>query len=252
MFAETVKKISENAGVKSRLAARNPGKYAVLSMAAGFYIGIAVFVMYAIRAPFTEQAEPYTKIVGAAAFSVGLILCVFAGSELFTGNVLFVTAALIKKTLSFKNACAVLLLSFFGNFLGALLFSLILYASGLCDAPISLRIAEAVAAKARLAPLSIFSRGILCNVLVCLSVWTALRVKTDGAKFACLVICVFTFVISGYAHCVADMTQYILACFLGVPVAADVCAAFLMTVLGNIAGGALVAAGYCLADAPGN
>lgn len=250
MFAETIKKNLNTAETKARLSRKHPLKFLALSAAAGFYIGLAFFVSYAAAGPFSDVSSPFAKVVAAAVFTVGLLLCVFAGSELYTGNALFMCLGVFKKRLRPKDALNVLCVSFAGNCFGAFALACVVCGSGLAR-PLALSVTNAAFAKAGL-PLSESAlRGVLCNVFVCLALWTASRVTSDGVKTAIIVFCVFSFVVSGCLHCVADMTHYFLASFLsaGAPFSPlDYIPVLFITALGNFAGGAAVAWLYCFSD----
>jgi nitrite transporter NirC len=102
------------------------------------------------------------------------------------------------------------------------------------------------------APMALLARGILCNWLVCLALWTSSRAKDDAAKCILISWCLFAFIASGYEHSVANMTVFALA-QLGhhpenITLAGAAYNLFWVT-LGNIIGGAVfVAAGYWQAN----
>jgi len=251
MFGETIKKTCANARTKADTLKTSPLKYFVLSVLAGFYIGIAVYLIYAIGAPFYDADSPAVKIISGFGFTVGLTIVVFAGSELFTGNVLFFTIGLIKKAVKPKEALIALLICYIGNFAGAALFSLIYRYTYLLDVTTGNYIYQAAYAKMNLGAMDIIMRAMLCNMMVCLALWCSMRASGEITKVILIIMCIFTFVASGYIHCVADMTHLMLAYIAtvtdmgdsGVTLGAYVYVVFCGTV-GNIIGGGLIGAAY--------
>src|SRR5690625_7884078 len=69
-------------------AVRRPARYLVSSGLAGVYIGVAVIVLIAVSAPLSSGESPFTTLVSGAVFGIALTLVVFAGAELFTGDVM--------------------------------------------------------------------------------------------------------------------------------------------------------------------
>jgi nitrite transporter NirC len=99
----------------------------------------------------------------------------------------------------------------------------------------------------------LFVRGILCNWLVCLAVWLAVKIKSEAAKLIMIFWCLFAFISSGFEHCVANMT--LLSLGLLIPHGAEISLAgfgfnLAWVTLGNIVGGALfVGMAYWFASA---
>ena len=88
----------------------------------------------------------------------------------------------------------------------------------------------------------LFVRGILCNWLVCLAVWLAVKIKSESAKLVMIFWCLFAFISNGFEHCVANMT--LLSLGLLIPHGTDVSFTGMLhnlswVTLGNIVGGAL-------------
>jgi nitrite transporter NirC len=102
------------------------------------------------------------------------------------------------------------------------------------------------------APLALLARGILCNWLVCLSLWMSARTNSDTTKCIVIFWCLFAFIAAGFEHSVANMTLFSLTLFAAHPDTITVGGMFynlLWVSLGNIVAGALfVAGGYALAN----
>ncbi|MBL8027288.1 MAG: formate/nitrite transporter family protein, partial [Fibrobacteres bacterium] len=139
-------------------------------------------------------------------------LVIFAGSELFTGNNMTLMVGSLDKQISWNTTFKLWVICYIGNLLGALLLSFAYAKSGLAgNGTMGLFIAGAAKAKMNAPLMQLFIRGILCNMLVCLAVWTSLRAKEDTAKILLIFWCLFGFIGSGYEHSIANMTV------LGVP-----------------------------------
>ena len=93
--------------------------------------------------------------------------------------------------------------------------------------------------KMSLPPLELFFRGILCNILVCLAIWSSFRCHSDAGKLIMTFWCLYVFYTLGFEHCIANMTVMTLAILL--PAAPGITLAgygynLLWVTLGNIAG----------------
>ncbi|MDR3091416.1 MAG: formate/nitrite transporter family protein [Clostridiales bacterium] len=250
MFSEAVNKLIANAGAKAA-ASRDIPRYLTLSALAGLYIGLAIFLIYSIGAPLSAADWPLTKLLMGASFSIGLSLVAFGGAELFSGNILFIGAAALKREIAWRDALRVLLLSWAGNILGTLFLAFILLASGLFSGQTRDFIIEASRVKAELPPLPLLTRGVMCNLCVCLALWTGVRLKEELAKLALIAMCVFAFIASGYEHCVANMFLLALSVIGGGGEVSPLGYFYNVALvsIGNIIGGMLVAAPYVYVSA---
>ena len=180
----------------------------VLGILAGAYIGFggllsttATFDL-AVRAGIGVQ-----KIVAGSAFSLGLILVVVAGAELFTGNNLMVSSVMTKE-ISLKTMFQRWLLVYVANFIGSLVLALIFYFSGLWKTGNAALGETAVAiayGKVSMTFNEALFRGIGCNWLVCLAVWMALAARQTISKIFAIFFPIMGFVAIGFEHCVANM-----------------------------------------------
>lgn len=251
---EAIDEQAEVAAGKSR-ASRSPGAYLVSAALAGAYIGVAVCLMLAAAGPLSAANSPFTKLVQGLVFGIALTLVVFAGGELTTGNMMTMVIGLFDRARRTGPAAvvAVIVFSFLGNLVGGLVFSLLIEASGVLEIanpgqpPAMLNfLASTAKAKATEGVATMFFRGVLCNVLVCLGVWMAARTRSDGAKLVVLFWALLAFITTGFDHVVANMTILALGLFSGLPgVGVGVFAWNMLWVgLGNLVGGALLGAAY--------
>lgn len=248
--------IREAMGVQADVAAtkgvdiRRPDRYLLSSIMAGAYIGIAVVLMMSVSSPLSVALSPWTKLVQGLVFGIALIIVIFAGAELSTGNMMTMAQGVSRRKVGILIALAVIVFSFVGNFVGSILFAGVIHMSGIIGAGAtpghaatgSAMLAAIIKTKTAESGTELFFRGVLCNFLVCLSVWMSARTKSDGAKLALIGWCLLAFVSSGFEHSVANMTVFSLGMFEHTPLAtAGAFARNLFYVgLGNLVGGALL------------
>lgn len=207
MAKETIETVIGSARTKADLLAKSPLQYLVLAALAGAYIGFGIILILSIGAPLAAAGSPAVKVVMGASFGVALALVIFAGSELFTGNNMVMAIGSLAGQVSWARTLAVWAASWAGNLVGSLLLALAAVGTGLVGkAPFKDFLASAALAKMNAPFGELFYRGLLCNVLVCLAVWTALRAKDDMAKLALIFWCLFAFIGAGFEHSVANMT----------------------------------------------
>jgi len=190
------------------------------------------------------------RLLGGLAFSLGLVLVVIGGAELFTGNNLIVMAWADGKVTTgalLRNWGLV----YVANFVGSLGCVVLVHLSGALElggGAVSETAASIAAGKLRLGPLEAFSRGILCNVLVCLAVWLCFAAHSVSGKILAIAFPISAFVALGFEHSVANM--YLIPIGMLAQGAIDI-SGFLGNLipvtLGNIVGGGgLVALVYWL------
>ncbi|HUJ28173.1 MAG TPA: formate/nitrite transporter family protein [Myxococcales bacterium] len=207
MEHETVAAVANAARSKAALLKHGPLSYLVLSMLAGAYVGLGIVLIFAIGAPLAQAGSGATKAVMGASFGVALTLVIFAGSELFTGNNLVMTVGALSRTVTPAALGRVWAVSFAGNLIGSLLLALATAASGVLGKAPARDFLLGIAAAKMSAPLAeLFFRGVLCNALVCLAVWMALRAKDETARLLLIFWCLFAFIGAGFEHSIANMT----------------------------------------------
>ena len=216
------------------------GKLMLLSMMAGAYIAIGgvLSVVAGFGFPELTAGNPsLQRLLSGAAFPIGLILVVILGAELFTGN----NAVLMPAALAaVRNWVAVYL----GNFMGALLFTMLfVYAVGLTAAePYHSAVQRIAEAKVAMPWHVVLLKGIGANWFVCLAVWLAASAKTMLAKMAGCWLPVMAFVALGYEHSIANMFFIPIGMLEGADVTLHqfFIANLLPATIGNIIGGALL------------
>jgi len=205
MYAKTIDHFAQTARKKADLWKSNPAGGFVSGMLAGLFIGLGMALIFAIGAPFYDEHNPALKLVMGASFGIALSLVIFAGSDLFTGNTMTMPIGAFRKTVSWPEALMVIGMSWVGNLAGSFLLALLVTGSGaLAHAgPLFEKYAQV---KMAASPDQLVLKGILCNILVCLAVWTSARTENDAAKLILIFWCLFGFIGTGYEHSVANMS----------------------------------------------
>jgi len=232
--AEIASRVETAGAAKARLPL--PQMF-VLAMLAGAFIGFGA-AAYTMTVTGTGSAAGPVRLLGGAVFSLGLILVVIAGAELFTGNVLMVIAAVDRK-IPLRLLLRSWGIVYAGNLAGAAGLAAAFALTGLLDGPMGGTAAAIAEAKAGLAPLEAFARGALCNALVCLAVWLSFAARTAAGKILAVLWPITAFVLLGLEHSIANLYFFPQGWAAGAAVPAAAAAANLFWVtLGNIAGGA--------------
>jgi nitrite transporter NirC len=255
MTEDSIIAVAEAARAKAQFLRSHPLGYLTLSAMAGIYVGFGIVLIFAVGAPLLATSSPLAKLVMGASFGIALSLVIFAGSELFTGNNMVMTVGVLRRTASPVALAAIWLVSFAGNLLGSLALAWLVARSGVLGAAPHLVVVEKTVATKMSLPLgTLFFRGVLCNWLVCLAVWTAMRARSDAGKLIMIFWCLFAFIAAGFEHSVANMTLLGIALFQPHGAAVSV-GGFVHNMvpvtLGNVLGGGLfVGAAYWLANQP--
>lgn len=185
-------------------------KMFILAIFAGVYIGFgAILSTVATTGTAATLGEGLQRVLGGAVFSVGLMLVVLCGAELFTGNNL-ISVALCSKKVSIMHVLRSWIVVWIGNFAGSLLLALLFWATNLWGVPGAMnavgdRVVAIANLKAGLDWVQVLSRGILCNILVCLAVWMSISSKEAVGKILAIFFPIMAFVASGFEHSIANM-----------------------------------------------
>ena len=182
----------------------------VLSIIAGAFIGFAAFG--ANMASHNLLADPGTyglgRCVSGLIFSVGLMMVVVGGAELFTGNTM-IFSGVLEKRVTIKQLLINWILVWVGNLAGSVLIAFLVTQTPLLNSSANILGAVTIkvaASKAALHFIPAVFLGILCNWLVCMGVWMSWSAQdVTGKLFACF-FPIWLFVCSGFEHSVANMT----------------------------------------------
>lgn len=228
----------------------------MLGVLAGAFIGLGA-LYFVIVASDPGLSFAVSRVLGGVCFSLGLLLVVVAGAELFTGNNFLVMAwaeGRIPISLLARNWAIV----YVANAVGALGMVALVFLSHHADmngGAVAETYVKVAAAKTATPFLIVFVKGILCNALVCLAVWLATAGRSVTDKVLAIVFPVSAFVAAGFEHCIANMYFIPMGMLLhangvlpaGVDLsgltAAGLAGNLVAATLGNIVGGSILVAG---------
>ena len=257
MFLETVDLFAKTAVAKSAYLKRSPLGFTISSMLAGAYVGLGIILIFCIGNGVDPSIRP---VVMGASFAIALTLVIFAGSDLFTGHTMFMTLGWLQRRVSPRELGTAWALCWIGNLLGCVVLAILYVAGGGGPGLASIGgkaplIVTVAAAKMNGSALELFARGILCNWLVCLAIWTSARMTNDTAKCIAIFWCLYAFIASGFEHSIANMTIFAIALLAPHPDTVTVAGMgwnLLWVTLGNIVSGAgIVGLGYWAASRDG-
>jgi formate transporter FocA len=180
----------------------------VLAVLAGAFIAMGAVFATTVTAG-AAGVLPYgvTRLLAGLVFSLGLILVIIGGAELFTGNNLIVMAWASRKVstrLLLRNWVIV----YAGNFVGALATAGLMFLSAqytFSQGAIGLAALSTAASKASLGFVSALALGVLCNTLVCLAVWMTFSARTTTDRILAIIPPITAFVAAGFEHSIANM-----------------------------------------------
>jgi len=188
---------------KARMAT---SKIILLAILAGAFISLgAMYYTVVMTEPGTAWGA--SRMLGGIAFSLGFILVVIAGAELFTGNNLIVMAwanGLISSTEIIRNW----LLVYIANTFGALSTLVLLYLSGFLNNhhhQVGVTAINIAIHKVDHSFVEGFFLGLFCNALVCLASWMTYAARSVTDKIMAILLPISAFVAMGFEHCIANM-----------------------------------------------
>ncbi|TLP47231.1 formate transporter FocA [Cohaesibacter sp. CAU 1516] len=198
---------AEDVGVTK--ATRHPKQTFMLAIMAGAFIGIAFIFYTVVTTGNSGVGWGANKFMGGLAFSLGLMLVVVNGGELFTSTVLTVVAKASGK-ISWGQLARNWALVYVGNFIGAILLVVIMqiarhYEQG--NGALGVSYMSIAQHKLHHGFFQAVALGIMCNVMVCLGVWMTFSARSLTDKLLAVTLPVAMFVAAGFEHCVANMFQ---------------------------------------------
>jgi formate transporter len=188
-----------------------------LAVLAGAFIALgAVFATSVTAGAGALLPAGLVRLLAGLVFSLGLILVIVGGAELFTGNNLIVMAWASGK-LGHRRLLRNWALVYAGNFVGAVGTAVLVYWSGqytFDDGGIGAAALATAAAKLRLGFVQAIMLGVLANALVCLAVWLTFSARTTTDRILAIVPPITAFVAGGFEHSIANMYFVPIALFI--------------------------------------
>jgi len=242
---EIAQRVQDVCMAKSRLPLL---QLVMLGMLAGAFIGLgALFSVLVLSDASLGFAA--SRVLGGVVFSLGLLLVVVAGAELFTGNNLL-AMAWADGCMPTRDVLTNWVVVCAANFVGAVGLAAAVFLSGHTEmngGAVAKTYLQIAAAKTSLSFTEAFFRGVLCNVLVCMAVWMTLAGRSVTDKFIAIVFPISAFVAAGFEHSIANMYLFPLAEMLKAAAGQPVELAWLWrnlvpVIAGNLVGGSILVA----------
>jgi formate transporter FocA len=179
-----------------------------LAVLAGAFIALGC-IFFTVSQTTTGAAMPWGlgRVVGGLTFSLGLILVIVGGAELFTGNNLIIMAWASRR-LSTWRVIRNWGIVYIGNLFGAILTAVFVFWGqhyGMANGAVGLTALNIGLGKVNLGFIQALILGILCNALVCLAVWLTYSARTVLGRVMAIIFPIAGFVAAGFEHCVANM-----------------------------------------------
>jgi len=209
-LSETTVEFALLAQAKTKTLRNNPVGFFFAAMMAGAYVGVGILLIFSVG----ESVDPSIRnLVMGCSFGIALTLVIFAGSELFTGHTMYMVLGLLGGSTSWRDLGRCWSATWIGNLAGCIVLAALFVAGGggtvLQDGADLLHVVTVK--KMSASAVELVARGMLCNWLVCLAIWTSARTKSDSAKCILIFWCLFAFIAAGFEHSIANMTIFAVA-----------------------------------------
>ncbi|MCZ2260506.1 formate/nitrite transporter family protein [Sporosarcina sp. G11-34] len=238
----TIAVLGDTAIAKVNQLHTSKSRYLILTMMGGFFVGFGIILIFTIAGLLDPADFAGTNIIMGVSFGIALSLVLMAGADLFTSNNMIMTIGTLENKTTWTETIKIWVFSFVGNFAGAILIALLYFYSGLATVEMVDYVNAAASNKMNAPFVELLMRGILCNILVCLAVWCAYKLKEETAKLIIIFWCLFAFITSGFEHSVANMTLLSLSLLIPHPETVSLvgmASNLIPVTIGNIIGGAV-------------
>lgn len=224
----------------------------MLAVLAGAFIALgALFFTITITTGAGAAPAPYgfVRLAGGMTFSLGLVLVIVGGAELFTGNNL-IAMAWASKRVTTRELARNWAWVYLGNLIGAVGTAVLVWLADvhlLADGAVGETMVRIARTKVSLDPLTAVARGILCNALVCLAVWLCMAARSVADKILAIILPISAFVACGFEHSIANLyflpSGLLLVADSASPIGwMDVLANLVWVTVGNTLGGTVLVA----------
>ena len=160
-------------------------------------MGLGIFLIMTIGGVTSQNGYQY-KIFMGLGFGIALSLVIMAGSELFTGNNMAMFSGMLNKKITVKDGISIWIFSYLGNLAGSMLVGLLFFLSNAANKEVAGFLLNTAKSKMNTPAPDLFFKGILCNILVCLAVLSAVKLKEETAKLIMIFWCLFAFITTGF------------------------------------------------------
>jgi len=237
---DTTKEFASIAVEKIDYFKRNPIGFFISTMMAGAYVGVGIILILTLG----NDADPASRnLVMGCFFGIALVLIIFAGADLFSGHIMYMTFGFLYKKIGMLTVIRDWIICWYGNLLGAVMLS-VLFAlgggGGWMDDGSSL-VHNLADMKMNSSITELLARAVICNWLLCLAIWMTSKTRSDIAKCVLIFWCLFAFVSAGFEHSIANMSIFAISLLGDHPDAVTISGLFYnlgWVSLGNVIGGA--------------
>ncbi len=244
MENEALLQVEQLALKKQKIFRQSIMRYIARAMLASMFIGFGVIVAFKTGNYFYMEHSPFAYPMAAITFGAAIILISYGGGDLFTGDTFYYTYTALRRKMKWSEVVRMWVMSYIGNILGAAVFALLIFLTGLFySSDVNGFLLYVVEHKMEAPAGQLFFRAILCNWLVCMAFFIPMNIKGDGAKTFAMVLFVFCFFISGYEHSIANMCTFAIALVLDHPGTvswAGVVHNLVPVTIGNLIGGGVL------------
>jgi formate transporter len=178
-----------------------------LGVLAGAFIALGAVFMTVILTEASGLPWGVARLLAGLAFSLGLILVIVGGAELFTGDALMIVAY-ASKHIALGAMLRAWALVYLGNIVGAVGTAALVFLARhyeFDDGTVGKTALAVASSKAALPTIQLFFLAILCNVLVCLAVWMSFAARSTTDKVVVIVPPIAAFVAAGFEHSIANL-----------------------------------------------
>lgn len=179
----------------------------VLGLLAGAFIALGAMFMTVVMTGANELPWGVARLLGGTVFSLGLILVIVGGAELFTGDSLMIVACASRR-ITLRSLLRAWSLVYVGNIGGAVGTAVLVFLAGqhgFAGGALGKTVLAIASTKAALPTVQLFFLAVLCNVLVCLAVWMSFGARSVADKVMVIVPPVAAFVAAGFEHSIANL-----------------------------------------------
>lgn len=246
MFVETKEALAVAAVNKKKFYEKSLGKYLVASSWAGSYVGLGIILIMVIGSFGVSSNSEFTRVFMGLSFGIALSLVIMAGSELFTGNNLIMMVGALDGKVTWNDALKIWTASYIGNFIGSLIIGAMFVMTGIQGTETGDFIISVSSSKMGGDFFELLVKGILCNILVCLAVLCAVKMKSESGKLIMIFWCLFAFITAGFEHSIANMTIFAMGLLMDHPESVSVGGMFanlIPVTIGNFIGGGIILGG---------
>lgn len=179
----------------------------ILGVLAGAFIAFGAIFMTIVLTGAGDLPWGIARLLAGVVFSLGLVLVIVGGAELFTGDTLMIVAYASRR-ITLGSLLRAWLLVYFGNIVGAVGTAVLVFLAGqhgFAGGAVGKTALAIASIKAGLPTVQLFLLAVLCNVLVCLAVWMSFGARSAADKVLVIVPPIAAFVAAGFEHCVANL-----------------------------------------------